>query len=292
MTARRFDMWGVPFDGGATLGWPGARYAPDRIRFALAWMTMRIEEGQIFALDTMEVLAVPDDLLRDRGDVEVVPHDLMATIDATSDAVGRSVREGQVPIVVGGEDSLFFPAVRGFHDAVEGTVGVIHFDAHLDLLDESARQGRHSHSSGMRRSLELDRVSAELSVQVGARHFNFPSSAAFIEEVKLAEVPAVAFHQRGTESVVEEVLDRVSDADHVFWSLDIDVVDPAEAPGAGAHEPGGITARQALDCVRLLAPHCDGFAVTEVNPLTDLNDRTATLAAYLIFSFAVHGAGS
>lgn len=290
MTARGFDMWGVPFDGGATLGWPGARYAPDRIRAALAWMTMRIEDGQIFALDTMEVLDVPDDLLRDRGDVEVVPHDLMATIDATSEAVALSVAEGRVPIVVGGEDSLFFPAVRGFHQAVEGTVGVIHFDAHLDLLDENVRQGRHSHSSGMRRSVELERVHADHCIQVGARHFNYPSSAAFIEEVKLAEVPAVAFHERGTEAVVEEVLDRVSGADHVYWSFDIDVIDPAEAPGAGAHEPGGITARQALDCVRLLARHCDGFAVTEVNPLTDLNDRTATLAAYLIFSFAVHGA--
>lgn len=290
MTARGFDMWGVPFDGGATLGWPGARYAPDRIRAALAWMTMRIEDGQIFALDTMEVLDVPDDLLRDRGDVEVVPHDLMATIDATSEAVALSVAEGRVPIVVGGEDSLFFPAVRGFHQAVEGTVGVIHFDAHLDLLDENVRQGRHSHSSGMRRSVELERVHADHCIQVGARHFNYPSSAAFIEEVKLAEVPSVAFHERGTEAVVEEVLDRVSGADHVYWSFDIDVIDPAEAPGAGAHEPGGITARQALDCVRLLARHCDGFAVTEVNPLTDLNDRTATLAAYLIFSFAVHGA--
>jgi agmatinase len=287
---RRFDLWGVPFDGGATLGWPGARYAPDRIRRALSWMTMRIEDGRIFALDAMEVLEVPDDLLRDRGDVDVVPQDLTATIDATSEAVADSVRGGRVPIVVGGEDSLFFPSVRGLQDAVEGTLGVIHFDAHLDLLDDSPRQGRFSHSSGMRRSLELERVAAERCIQVGGRHFNFPSSAAFIQEVKLAEVPAVAFHERGTGDVVAEILDRVSGADHVFWSFDIDVVDPAEAPGAGAHEPGGITARQALDCVRALAPHCDGFAVTEVNPLMDLHDRTATLAAYLVFSFAVHGA--
>jgi agmatinase len=287
--ARRFDLWGVPFDGGATLGWPGARYAPDRIRKALAWMTMRVQEGRIFALDTMQVVEVPEDLLRDRGDAAVVAHDLMATLDATSEAVADSVRDGRTPIVVGGEDSLFFPSVRGLHDAVEGTVGVVHFDAHLDLMDRSEQQGRYSHSSGMRRSLELERVSPGQCIQVGARHFNFPSSAAFIEEVKLAEVSAVDFHRRGTEDVVAQILDRVSGADHVFWSFDIDVVDPAEAPGAGAHEPGGISARQALDCVRLLAPHCDGFAVTEVNPLTDLGDRTATLAAYLVFSFAVHG---
>lgn len=287
---RRFDLWGVPFDGGATLGWPGARYAPDRVRAALAWMRMRAEDGRIYSVDTDEVLPFPGDLLRDRGDVAVVRHDLMATLEATTAAVRDSVEEGRVPIVVGGEDSLFFPSVRGLHDAVPGSVGVIHFDAHLDLMDESEQQGRFSHSSGMRRSLELERVAAERCVQVGGRHFNFPSSAAFIDEVKLAEIPAVEFHRIGTEAVVERVLERVDGADHLFWSFDIDVVDPSEAPGAGAHEPGGITARQALDCVRLLAPRCDGFAVTEVNPLMDQRDRTSTLAAYLVFSFAVHGA--
>ncbi|MFN2589502.1 MAG: arginase family protein [Actinomycetota bacterium] len=288
---RRFDLWGVPFDGGATLGWPGARYAPDRVRRALSWMRMRVQDGRIYSVDEGRPIDVPDDLLRDRGDVRIIAHDMMASHRACSDAVRGSVQEGRVPIVVGGEDSLFFPSVRGFHDAVEGSVGVIHFDAHFDLLDESEQQGRYSHSSGMRRSLELDRVSPDHCVQVGGRHFNFPSSGEFIEEVKLLEIPAVDFHRRGVEDVAQAILERVAAADRVFWSFDIDVIDPSEAPGAGAHEPGGITARQALDCVRVLAPHCDGFAVTEVNPLMDQHDRTSTLAAYLVYSFAVYGSG-
>ncbi len=286
---RRFDLWGVPFDGGATLGWPGARYAPDRVRRALSWIRMRVQDGRIYSVDEGRSIDVPDDLLRDRGDAAIVAHDMMASHRACSDAVRQSVEEGRVPIVVGGEDSLFFPSVRGLHDATSGSVGVIHFDAHFDLLDENAQQGRFSHSSGMRRSLELDRVSADDCVQVGGRHFNFPSSGDFIEEVKLLEIPAVDFHRRGVEDVVATIVDRVADADRVFWSFDIDVIDPSEAPGAGAHEPGGITSRQALDCVRLLAPHCDGFAVTEVNPLMDDHDRTSTLAAYLLYSFAVYG---
>ncbi|HUG87250.1 MAG TPA: arginase family protein [Actinomycetota bacterium] len=286
--SRSFDLWGVPFDGGAALGWPGARYAPDRVRRALSWMLMREEDGMVRVVDVGQDLPMPE--IEDRGDVEVVPHDLVATIDATSEAVEESVRTGRVPLVVGGEDSLFFPSVRGFHDAVDGSVGVIHFDAHFDLLDESRSQGRHSHSSGMRRSLELERVSAERCVQVGTRTFNFPSSAAFVEEAGLLQIPAVEVHEQGVERMTERIADRVAGADHVFWSFDIDVIDPAHAPGAGAHEPGGLTSRQALDFARLLSPRCDGFGVMEVNPMMDFRDMTSTLAAYLVFTFAVHGA--
>jgi len=286
--SRPFDLWGVPFDGGATLGWPGARYAPDRVRRALSWMQMREEDGMVRAVEAGRDLPMPE--IADRGDVEVIPHDLQATIDATSEAVEESVQAGRVPLVVGGEDSLFFPSVRGFHDAVDGSVGVIHFDAHFDLLDESRRQGRYSHSSGMRRSLELERVSANHCVQVGTRTFNFPSSAAFVEESGLLQIPAVEVHEQSVARIAERVVERVAGADRVFWSFDIDVIDPAHAPGAGAHEPGGLTSRQALDFARLLAPHCDGFGVMEVNPMMDFRDMTSTLAAYLVFTFAVHAA--
>ena len=72
----------------------------------------------------------------------------------------------------------------------------------------------------------------------------------------------------------------------------VDTVDPAHAPGAGAHEPGGLTAAQAIESVRLLAPSCDAFAVTEVNPMKDLGDMTSTLAAYLVFHFVIAAAAS
>lgn len=250
---------------------------------------MRVHDGRIYDVDGERYVDLPDDLLVDRGDVDVVPHDLMATLDACSRAVSTSVRDGRVPIVVGGEDSLFFAVVRGVHDAVAGTVAVVHFDAHFDLLDESRRQGRFSHSSGMRRSLELDRVDPAASIQVGVRNFNFAASREFAEAAGLEQVTARRFHQMGATAVAERILDRVAAAEHVVSSFDIDVVDPAYAPGAGAHEPGGITSTQALECVRMLAPRCDAFAVTEVNPMKDVGDVTSTLAAYLVFHFAIAG---
>lgn len=288
---RQFDLIGAPYDGAATLGWPGARYAPAKIREALGWMTMRNEDGMIYSLDTGGLMAAGPDLLIDRGDVDVTPHDLMATLDVTAQAVADSVRAGRVPVLLGGDDCLLYAGVKGLHDAVEGSVAVIHFDAHLDLMDHNVRQGSYSQSSGMRRSLELDRVNPEHTIQLGLRHFNFPASLAFINEAGPAQITALEFDRIGIEAAVERILDRVSGADHVYFSFDIDVVDPAYAPGAGAHEPGGITSRQAIELVKALAPHCDGFGVTEVNPLKDLHDMTANLAAYLCYYFAVFGAG-
>jgi arginase family enzyme len=289
MTERRFDLWGAPFDGAATLGWPGARYAPAKVRDALSWMTARAEDGEIFAIDTDQTLPFGPETIIDRGDVGVVAHDLDRTLQACSGAVSESVREGRVPIVIGGDDSLLFGAARGLHDAVSGTVGIIHFDAHLDLMDSNVQQGRFSHSSGMRRASELDRVDPRCSIQVGVRHFNFPSSRAYQQKVGLEYIGAVEFADIGHQRVVERVLARTDAADHRLLAFDIDVIDPAHAPGAGAHEPGGLTSRQALDTVRLLAPHCDGLVLTEVNPLRDVHDRTANLAAYLLFTFAVFG---
>ena len=286
---RGCDLWGVPFDGASTLGWPGSRYAPARIREALGWMRMRAQDGRVYAVDTGALQAFPPDLIRDRGDVAVVPHDLMATLAACSEAVADSVRAGRVPIVLGGDDSLLYACLKGFHDGHQGTIGILHWDAHLDLLDESAAQGRYSQSSGMRRSLELERVSAAHTIQVGVRNFNFPASRRFIEEHGLEQLPAAEFERLGAEAAAERIRRRLEGCDHVFWAFDIDVVDPSAAPGAGAHEPGGLTTRQVLDSVRLLAGSCGGMSIVEVNPLTDQRDMTSILAANIAFAFAVYG---
>lgn len=288
--SRRFALLGVPYDGAATLGWPGARYAPNKIREALSWMTMRAEKDQVYSLETGELHDAGPALLHDHGDVDVTPHDLIATLNETSNQIGKVIADGFVPVVLGGDDSLFFASVRGLHDAVSGSVGIIHFDAHLDIMDHNRYQGRYSQSSGMRRNLELDRVSVDHCIQIGLRHFNFPSSREYLLKNGPAQLTAHRFHQIGTDRAVAEILDRAKGADHVFLSFDIDAIDPAHAPGAGAHEPGGLTSRQAIDAVRALAPHCDGFAITEVNPMKDHQDMTSNLAAYLCYYFAVFGA--
>jgi len=282
---------GVPFDGAATLGWPGARYAPDEVRRHLGWMRMRVQRGEIYRIDEDRIVPFDVAQLVDAGDAAVVPHDLPATLAAVRAKTCAEARAGRIPAVVGGDDSTLFPAVAGFHDAVDGTVAVVHFDAHLDLLDESPAQGRFSQSSGMRRALELPRVRARHSVQVGTRNFNFPSSKRFIDEVGLTELPATAVARHGPAWVLERIRAVVAGADHVLVSVDMDVLDPAHAPGVGWHEPGGLTSRELIDLVVSLAPATGGFALNEVNPMTDARAQTTILAANLVFQFAVAAAG-
>ena len=282
---------GVPYDGAATLGWPGARYAPAEVRKHLAWMRNRVQDGHIYWVDEDRLVPFDPAQLHDAGDAAVVPHDLMATLAAARAKTAEETRAGRIPAVVGGDDSILFPAVGGFHDAVAGTVAIVHFDAHLDLMDESPAQGRYSHSSGMRRALELPRVEPRKCVQVGTRSFNFPASKRFIDGIGLTEVPARAVRRRGTDWTLGRIAEVTAVADHVFLTVDIDVLDPAHAPGVGWHEPGGLTSGELLDLLVALAPQVGGFALNEVNPMTDAGPKTTILAANLVFQFAVAAAG-
>ena len=106
----------------------------------------------------------------------------------------------------------------------------------------------------MRRALELERVDPKRCVQVGTRNFNFPSSKAFIDKVGLTEIPASRVFSDGVPAALATI-DRVtSGADRLFVAVDVDVLDPAHAPGVGWHEPGGLTTRQLLDFLVALAP--------------------------------------
>jgi len=281
---------GAPYDGAATLGWPGARYAPDEVRRHLAWMRMRVQDGHIYWVDEDRIVPWRPEQLVDRGDAPIVPHDLMATLDAVRAKTTAEALAGHVPAVIGGDDSILFPAVAGVHDALTGSLGIVHLDAHLDLLDESPAQGRYSQSSGMRRALELPRVRARHSVQVGTRSFNFPSSKRFIDEMGLTELPAARVARHGVDWTLARVREVVAGADHVFLSIDLDVLDPAHAPGVGWHEPGGLTSRQLLDLTVALAPAVRGFALNELNPMTDARAQSSILAANLVFQFAVAAA--
>jgi len=282
---------GVPYDGAATLGWPGARYAPEEVRRQLAWMRMRVQDGRIYWVDEDREVEWRPEQLHDAGDADVVPHDLMASLTAAREKTTAETRAGRIPAVVGGDDSILFPAVAGFHDATSGSIAVVHFDAHLDLMDGSPQQGRFSQSSGMRRALELPRVAARHSAQVGTRNFNFPSSKQFLDAVGLTELPARVVRQRGVLWALERIREVTRGADHLFVAVDIDVLDPAHAPGVGWHEPGGLTSGDLIDMLVTLAPDTDGFALNEVNPMTDHRSQTTILAANLVFQFAVAAAG-
>jgi formiminoglutamase/agmatinase len=285
--AVRFALIGVPFDGGASLGWPGSRYGPEEIRRALRWIHNRIEDGRIYSVELERTIAIPDDAITDAGDVNIVAHDVVETGRRVTDAVREALAGGRRPVVVGGDDSVTFPAIRALHDAVGGPIGLIHLDAHFDLLDYNERQGRFSHSSGIRRALELDRLAPRHVIQIGVRNFNFPSSAQFIRERGIAQISARRFHEMGPAAAAARALSVVADTGAVFVALDMDALDAAHAPGAGAFEPGGLTAQQVLEFLRRVAPATHALCVVETNPLTDFRGMTAMVAAECVMHYVV-----
>ena len=96
--------------------------------------------------------------------------------------------------------------------------------------------------------------------------------------------------QRGTAWALERIREVTRGADHLFVAVDIDVLDPAHAPGVGWHEPGGLTSGDLIDMLVALAPDAGGFCLNEVNPMTDHRSQTTILAANLVFQFAVAAA--
>lgn len=285
--AARYALIGAPYDGSATLGWPGSRYGPEEVRRALRWLARRAEGGEIYALD--DNLNVPWDpaWLVDAGDAPVVPSDDARTRAGVHAAVADRLGRGEVPVLVGGDDSVSFPFLQALHDAAPGPIGLIHLDAHLDLMDASEAQGRYSHSSGIRRGLELPRLDGRSVIQVGTRNFNYPASKRFVDASRVTELPAREFARIGTQAAAERALAVVAGKDRVALIIDIDVLDPAFAPGCGAFEPGGLTSRQLLDFVQIVAPRISALAVTEVNPLVDFRNLTASVAASTIFHFMI-----
>ncbi|RLG84814.1 MAG: arginase family protein [Thermoprotei archaeon] len=282
----RFALIGFPWDMGASLGRPGARYAPKSVRDALKWFFNRVKDGKVFDVETGRLADLTRVVVEDVGDVEVFAHDTLKTFDAAYRVVKNVIDRGFKPIVIGGDHSVTYPCVKALHDSAAGKLGIVQFDAHLDLVDETPHQGRYSHSSEIRRALELERV--EKVVQIGVRGYNYPFHYHDVKNFNIVQLTPGDIHRLGTSSAVETVLRELEGVSHVYITVDIDVLDPAFAPGCGANEPGGLTPWELMEILKRLAPYADAFDVVEVNPLFDPNGVTASIAAKLVFDFIVY----
>ncbi len=192
--------------------------------------------------------------------------------DALISAATRAAcAAGAVPLLIGGDHSVSFPAVAGVA-AAHGAVTILHFDAHPDLYDELGGN-RRSHASPFARIMEAGL--ATRLVQVGIRTLNA--------------------HQRDQAARfgVEIVSMRDFLATHVpipaaplYVSIDLDGLDPAFAPGVSHHEPGGLSTRQLLDVLARITGPIVGGDIVEVNPDFDINGMTAAVAAKLVKELA------
>jgi agmatinase len=282
---RRIALLGVPFDSATTIGRPGARYAPARIRTALSWNLNRVRDGAFYDVEAERIVHMDEYAVEDYGDSFIAGYDQLATLRNAQVAATEVLQSGAFPIVMGGDHEISIPLLQAFHDYHDGPLGIIYVDAHLDLVDENPRQGRFSGSSPVRRALEMGRFQPKNVVQVGVRGFNYPDQYEYIASQGIHHITASKVHTIGAQAAAERALEYASaGCKHVYLSFDMDALDYAFAPGTGADEAGGLNSAQILQFMRIVTPHVDAMDIVEVNPLVDQQDSTSGLAAQVIFT--------
>jgi agmatinase len=253
---------------------PGTRFGPRAIRAAGCPPGPHLEAGA----DGFAELRVVD-----YGDAAVQPADPAASHEAIEQTVGEVVDAGAVPIVLGGDHALTEPAVRACATR-RGPLALVHFDSHTDT-GASVFGVAVSHGTPMYRLVEAGLVDGRRYVQIGLRGY-WPGEREFAWQAERG-ITSVFMHdvrERGIRDVVEEAIGIVGDAT-AYLTVDVDVLDPAFAPGTGTPEPGGMTSADLLWAVREIASRLElaGADVVEVLPTSvGSADITALVADRIV----------
>ena len=266
---------GVPFDGGTSYR-PGARFGPMGVRQASRHLRPRYH----VELDTapLEVVQVVD-----AGDVPCTPYSIeeaMVQIESFArEVVGHRDRR---LVTIGGDHTVALPMLRAAHDR-HGPIALIHFDAHLDTWDTYFKAPT-THGTVFRRAFEDGLLAEDKSIHVGIR-------GPIYDQLDLVDDESFGFRViragdldvLGIDGAVDVVRRRVGDAP-VYVSVDIDVLDPAFAPGTGTPEMGGFTSRELLHLLRRLdGLNIIGADVVETAPAYDHAEITCVAAATVAF---------
>jgi agmatinase len=202
----------------------------------------------------------------DYGDAPVIPADPRRTHAAIEGIVREVADAGAVPVVLGGDHSITEPDIRAVA-AVHGPVGLVHFDTHTDTGTE-VFSVELSHGTLMYRVVRDGHVDPTRYVQIGLRGY-WPGEAEFAWQAE-AGITSFAMHDvrdLGIREVIDRTVAIVGDGP-AFLSVDVDVLDPAFAPGTGTPEPGGMTSSDLLWAVRAIGQRTRlvGMDVVEVLP--------------------------
>jgi agmatinase len=265
---------GIPFDT-ATTNRPGARFGPEAIRSAsIALRPYNLaQKAQVFGR-----LSVAD-----LGDVPVTPGNAEKTVGQIAEHLEPIVRSGARALCLGGDHLVVLGELRAVA-AVHGPVGVVLLDAHADVWDVYCGE-RYYHGSPFRRALEEGIVDPGRSLLAGMRGGVYgPDDAELPQKLGFEVIRCDELVTLGPEEYRARVEGRVGDG-ALFLSFDVDVLDPAFAPGTGTPETAGLSTREAVGFVRALRGiRFAGYDVVEVSPPYDgPGQPTAVAAANVAF---------
>src|SRR5690349_12853881 len=266
---------GLPFDGGTSYR-PGARFGPMAVRQAAR--TLRTGYHVDLGVAPLEQVQIVD-----AGDVTITPFDIPEACrqieNGMRDIIGERERRF---VAIGGDHTVALPNLRALQ-TVYGPLALVHFDAHLDTWD-TYFNAPVTHGTPFRRAFEEGLLIEDHSIHVGIR-------GPIYDQMDLDDDARMGFKiiragdldVMGVDAAVDVVIRRVADLP-VYLSIDIDVLDPAFAPGTGTPECGGLTSRELLRMLRRLSGlNIVGADVVEVAPAYDHAEITSIAAATVVF---------
>ena len=266
---------GVPFDAGVSYR-SGARFGPQAVRAGSK--LLRPFHPQL------DVEPWTGQQVADAGDVACNPFDIAEAVGQIHVAARATLELADRLVTIGGDHTIALPLLRAMHER-HGPISVVHFDAHLDTWDTYFGQP-YTHGTPFRRAAEEGLLALDTSAHVGIRGPLY-GRADLSEDRALgfATVSTMDVARRGTDEAVDRIRERVGNRP-VYLSVDIDVLDPAHAPGTGTPEPGGLTTRELQLILRgFYGLNLVGGDIVEVSPAYDHAELTAIAAANVAYEY-------
>ena len=256
-------IYGMPMDWTVSFR-PGSRFGPNRIREASLgleeyspYMDKHLEEVNFF----------------DAGDIPLPFGNPKRSLDMIQDYVTKILDQGKFPLGLGGEHLVSWPIFQAFHQKYKD-MGIIHIDAHADLREEYEGEAL-SRATPIRKACEL----------IGPENvYSFGIRSGMREEFQYAKESGMYMAKYDVVEPLRDVLPMLSGRD-VYVTIDIDVLDPAFAPGTGTAEAGGISSKELLEAIKLIADsdvHVVGADLVEVAPIYDPTEQTVIAASKFI----------
>ena len=264
---------GVPFDSGTSYR-PGARFGPAAIRQGSRLLRPWHPGLGVGPLVAQQVA--------DAGDIACNPFDINESVDQIQAGAAELLDQAGRLLAIGGDHTIAFPLLRVVRQRF-GPVALVHFDAHLDTW-QTYFGAPVTHGTPFRRAAEEGLFLDSRSMHIGIRGPVYAASDLEEDaELGFRTVTAMEIERIGVEGTVSRIRERVGDAP-LYISIDIDVLDPAHAPGTGTPEAGGLTSRELLGILRGLAgAPLVGADVVEVSPAYDHAEITAVAAAHVSY---------
>ena len=264
---------GVPFDSGTSYR-PGARFGPAAVRQGSRLLRPWHPGLGVGPLVAQQVA--------DAGDIACNPFDINESVDQIQAGAAELLDQAGRLLAIGGDHTIAFPLLRVVRQRF-GPVALVHFDAHLDTW-QTYFGAPVTHGTPFRRAAEEGLFLDSRSMHIGIRGPVYAASDLEEDaELGFRTVTAMEIERIGVEGTVSRIRERVGDAP-LYISIDIDVLDPAHAPGTGTPEAGGLTSRELLGILRGLAgAPLVGADVVEVSPAYDHAEITAVAAAHVSY---------